>query len=296
MDGRIDPRPCRSWYDEARQGYSSLLHSSNIQTSLNTHDSLIHGVITTLFSASELCALPKSFQFDLKRLERLRTDLQDMIHLKMSLLVFDELRIWLTSGQATSVPCNTYTELQSRILAIVDEQPNDDVPWQASSANVALEIARAACAFCGHSEVIIPDRLIQRTFSRLSQLICRQTYESNLRWESAKDDLMSRTTHYARIFNDMTPLAMSEAQQQWQQQQEQSHDFWRLPDIEDIGRRLAHVGILHWKIWANLVYVGDGQESPPELPRLVSQPSHTKSDERAAMMSDLHSSTELVVE
>jgi hypothetical protein len=243
--------------------------------SLEAHASLIQGIIATLFATPGACVLPRSFQFDLKRIERLRTDTQDLIHLRTGLVVFDELRFWLARGQPVSSFTNDYAELQSRLLAIVDEQPDDGDPWQTSIADVSLEITRAACTLCGHSEVVIPDRWIQSTFLRLTELLSRQTPESILIWESLQEQLTSRTIHHAQVFHEMTPLAVSEAQQQWQQQQEQKNTFRPPPDVEDIARRLAHVGILHWNIWANLVYLDDAKEAPSELLSVISLPSDT---------------------
>jgi T-complex protein 11 len=253
-------------------------------------------MVATLFATPGACVLPRSFQFDLKRLERLRTDMQDLIHLKMGLVVFDELRFWLAPRQPVSLYTNGYIELQSRLLAIVDEQPDDGDPWQTSLADVSLEITRAACTFCGHSEVAIPDCLIQSTFLRLNELLSGQTPESTLIWESLQEQLTSRTIHHAQVFNEMTPLAVSEAQQQWQQQQEQKTTFRPLPDVEDIARRLAHVGILHWKIWANLVYLDDAEDASSELLSMISLPSNTQMMDHTAMISDALNSVGMMVE
>ena len=297
MEGNVDPKSCRAWYDGARKQHSLwLLASSTATTSLDGYASLIHSMIATLSAIPSTCVLPKSFQFDLKRLEQLRTDMQDLIHLRMGLLVFDELHSWLASGNPVSVSSDTYAELQSRILALVDEQPDDGEPWQISSADVALEITRAACASCGHSEIVVPDCLIQSTFLRLDQLVSGQTSESMLIWRSLQEDLTSKAIHYAQVFNNMTPLAISDAQQHWQQQQEQKVGFRPVPDIEDIARRVAHVGVLHWKIWANLVYLDDVEETPLELPSLITLPSDTQTGDRTAVTSGISNSLEMVVE
>jgi T-complex protein 11 len=281
MHGKIDARSCRDWYDGARQWHSVWLSSFSTTKNLDAYASLIHGMIATLFARPSTCALPKSFQFDLKRLEQLQTDMQDLVHLKAALLVFDELRSWLAPGQAIAASLNTYAELQSRILAIVEKEPDEGEPWQACSADVALEITRAACAISGHSQNVVPDRLIQCTFLRLDEMFSGQTPQSAQIWESTQEDLTNRAIHNAQIFNDMTPVAMSEAQHQWQQQHDRIPRFRPLPEVEDISRRVAHLGILHWKIWANLVYLEDREEAFPELERLTNAASGDQTgDER----------------
>lgn len=297
MDGKIDVGSCRVWYDRARQLHTSWLLSTNTAPNQDASASLIHGMTAALLSMPDNCVMPKSFQCDLKRLERLRSDMQDLIHLKMGLRVFDELHFWLASGQANPVSPNAYTKLQSRILAIVDEQPDDVDPWQISSADVALEITRAACTLCGYSEEAIPDCVIQSTYHRLNELICGQTSECALICDSSRAEFASRAIHHAQTFAEMTPLAISESQQHWQQQQqEQKTSFRRLPDVEDIARRLAHVGILHWRIWANLVYLDDAEEAPAEQPTLINPSSYMQRGERRDVISDVHNCVGMLVE
>lgn len=296
MDGKIHSRPCRDWYDEARQRYNSWLLCSSSATNLDGYANLIHGIINTLCLDSNIGVLPKSFHYDLKRLEIVRSDLQDLAYLKMCVVVFDELRFWLTSGCPNTVSSATYAKLQSRVLAIVDEQPDDADPWKTSSADVALEITRAACISCGYSEVSIPNCVIECTCHRLCEFFCRQTSECTLLWGPLQEELTVRAIHHAQIFNEMTPLAMSQAQQQWQQQHEQKTSFRPLPNIEDIARRLAHVGILHWKVWAKLTYLDDVGNATPEMPKLVSPVSDRQTEEGRRKISTISSSMEMLVE
>jgi T-complex protein 11 len=260
LDGEVNARSCRDWYDGARQWHSVWLSSSSSTKNHNAYASLIHGMIATLFARPSTCDLPQSFQRDLKRLEQLRANMEDLVHLKAALVVFDELRSWLAAGQAAVASSETYAELQARILAIVNQRLYKGEPWQVCSADVALEITRAACAISGHAQTVVPDRLIQCTFLRFDEMISGQSAQSVQIWESTQEHLTNRAIHHAQIFNDMNPLAITEAQHQWQQQQERKPCFRRLPEIEAISRRVAHVGILHWKIWANLVYLKHGED------------------------------------
>lgn len=296
MDGKIQSRLCRDWYDEARQRYSFWFHRSSLPTKLEGYGSLIHGIINTLFAVPSTGVLPKSFQFDLKRLEKVRSDMQDLAHLRMCLLVFDELRVWLMSGKASPVSLATYSKTQMRILAIVDELPDDPDPWEISSADVALEITRAACTSCGCPEAAIPDRVIQSTYHRLNASFCRQTAECALLWGSLQEELAWKAIHHAQSFNEMTPLAMFQAQQQWQQQHGPKTSFRPLPNIDDISRRLAHVGILHWKIWAVLVYLENADNAGSEMPNLVTPLSDAQTEDRRGMSSGVSSPASMLVE
>lgn len=297
MDGKVGPESCRDWYDRARQKHLSWSNSFSAPTNKDGYASLVYGMIASLFAVPRTSALPKSFLYDQKRLRKLRVDAQDLGHLRTGLIVFDELRSWLGSGQPTSVSSEVYTQLQSRILAIVDEQFEDGDPWQISSANVALEITRATYALCGHSQIVVPDCLIQSTLCRMNDLISGHTPQGMFIWESLQEDLTLKAIHHAQLFNDMTPLAMLNAQQQWQQQREQQTSFRPLPDVEDVARRVAHIGIIHWKIWANLVYLDDdGEVASSEPGSLVESLTETQAGDRATAWTKFLNPVAMVVE
>ncbi|ERF75474.1 hypothetical protein EPUS_07006 [Endocarpon pusillum Z07020] len=296
MDGKVGPELCRDWYDRARQRHLSWSSSFGTPMNEDAYASLIYGLIASFSSVPSTSALPKSFLYDLERLEQLRIDTHDLGHLRMCLIVFDELHSWLGSGRPTSVSSKVYTQLQSRILAIVDEQTEVGDPWQISSASVALEITRAAYEFCGHSQVVVPDCLIQSTLCRMNDLVSGHTSQGMFIWESLQEDLTFKAIHHAQIFNDMTPLAVSNAQQQWQQRREQQTSFRPLPEVEDVARRVAHVGILHWKIWANLVYLDDGEVASSELGSLVDSLTESQPGDRATVLTNVMNPVAMVVE
>ena len=297
MDGKIDSTSCRDWYQEARRRRSLwALNISSAAVKVDGYPSLIQAIIAALFGMWSNCTLPESFRFDMKRLEQIRSDTQDLIHLRMAVLVFDELRFWLTSGRANPVSPEISLRLQSRILAIVDEQADDEDPWQTSSADVALEITRAAHTICGCAEVVIRDAVIQRAHLRLNELGLGGTSECALIMDTLQEDLTTKAIHHAQVFSDKTPLEMLEAQQRWRQQRERNTNFHSPPDIEDIARRVAHVGIVHWKIWANLVYLDGTEGTLGELPNLINPPSDQYARDCTGVTSALPDSVEMAVE
>jgi hypothetical protein len=268
FDGKIDANSCRDWYDGTRRRPSPWLSSNTTHESL-PYANLIDGIITAVFADAGTEKLPRSFQFDQKRIERASSDMMDLVHLEIGLLVFDELCFWLTSGQPGSISSKTNSELPARILALVDEQHEVGDPWQISISDVALELTRAACTACGYADYLIPDCLIHGTFLRLKRLFAGQDPECAVIWETFKVELGGRVMQHAQVFNNMTVLAMSEAQRNWQKQREQEQALRQsslrpLPEVEDIARRIAHVGIIHWKIWAQLVYLDDGEQAATE--------------------------------
>ena len=240
--------------------------------------------------------MPESFEFDSKRIELIGSDIRDLIYLRMATVVFDELRLWLTAGRAHPAPPEIFIDLQVRILAIVDEQADSEDPWETSSADVALEVTRAAYTFCGSSEVRVRDSVIQRAHFRLNGLRSGGRPECARIKDNLQAELTVKAIHYAQVFNDKAPLEMSKAQQQWRQQRERNTSLSPLPEIEDVARRIAHVGIIHWKIWANLVYLDDAGVTSAELPSPFSPSSDLFVGDGTVMTSAQSISIEMAVE
>jgi hypothetical protein len=151
----------------------------------------------------------------------------------------------------------TSANLSSRIITIIESGDSEsrNESWQAQIEDIAMEITYAAHAEPARQHCTIPGHDdIERTTKHL-----RLEFETSF---ASKDnrfhaELEERTFAHAAIFQKQSPLQISEAQKRWQQSR---HDEkrWRA-DIEDVARRVAHIAVLHWKIWAGLVYL-EGEE------------------------------------
>jgi hypothetical protein len=117
-----------------------------------------------------------------------------------------------------------------------------------------MEIIQAAHAEPARQHCTIPGDDIEHT-TRDLRLAFENRFALTANRFHAK--LEERTFAHAAIFQKQSPLQISEAQKRWQQRR---HDekLWRA-DIEDVARRVAHIAVLHWKIWAGLVYL-EGEE------------------------------------
>jgi hypothetical protein len=58
----------------------------------------------------------------------------------------------------------------------------------------------------------------------------------------------------------MTTLAISETQRHWHERRKETQPWRNMPETGDMARILAHMAVLHWTVWADLVYLEQEQE------------------------------------
>lgn len=199
--------------------------------------------------------LPDTLAYDRLRIGQLQDDVQDIIHLHRCVQVFNLL---CPHPRPRSVgPNAAVATLQCRLRTIIENDDSESrrESWLAQINDVAMEIARAASVERGSDDVRIPDHEFKRTTRDLEQAF---TYDSGSLANDLHTKLEERTVAYARTFQKQSPLQISEAQKHWQQSR-QERKLWRA-DVEDMARRLAHIAVLHWKIWADLVYMNGEDE------------------------------------
>lgn len=143
-----------------------------------------------------------------------------------------------------------------------DRDVRGSARWLQNMRCIALEIARFACAACCldivvADEVISPiEAALEWHLSNESDLFC---YFQN----AMREKLLTATLASARKYLPLSPLAICESQRSPPQPtagpaaattgQLTPQQY----DIERIGMRLAHMGVLHWRVWAPLLYLRD---------------------------------------
>jgi hypothetical protein len=190
-------------------------------------------------------------------MERLQEDVQDILYLHICVHVFKGF-IHQHFGDR-ELPPGAYKTLQWRIITIVENDSSGcrSESWQAQIEAVAMEITRAAYAECGLKHCTIPDDDFKSTTGYLRQTFTPKSY-GNLAYKFHVK-LEQMTLAHASTFQEWSPLRISEAQKHWQQSR-LDKSLWRA-DAEDVARRVAHIAVLHWNVWAELVYLeGEGED------------------------------------
>lgn len=218
---------------------------------------LIHGILKQCTHAEKISKLPDTLAYDRLRIRQLQEDVQDLIYLRICVQVF---RTFLRQRLDT-VSQRPSATLQCRITTIIENDDSDSrhESWQAQIEDVAMEITRAAYADRGLQHCTIPGDDFEWTTTHLKGAF---ENEFGLLAKEFHAKLEARTFAYAAIFQKRSPLQISEAQKRWQQRRHENR-LWRA-DLEDVARRVAHVAVLHWKIWAGLVYLEGEEEEVAE--------------------------------
>lgn len=283
----LSAEPSRAWYlDQQKKQRQKEQHGSN-QTPGSIGDdfgpvaTLFQGLFDFLLDFDHPTNFPETFQFDTERLLQLRVDLQDLISLEICYYILDGL----LSRQGRNHPLQpqVYANLQRRVLSLLED--NDDYRashkepcWQSNIGSIALEIGRAACFACGcHS---IPDDVINVIEKTLRACFSGNSAMFQHYQKSVRDRLETATFTLAKDYMHMSPLAICESQRarpylnsgQGQipppppppppQQHQQTPQQFRYADYDAIARRLAHIGVLHWRVWAPLLYAREEAATP----------------------------------
>jgi hypothetical protein len=215
---------------------------------------LIHGILRECTRQEKITDLPVTLAYDRLRMERLQEDVQDIIYLHICVHVFKAFVRQRFSNRG--LPPGTYKTLQWRIITLVenDNSGSRNESWRVQIEAVAMEITRAAYVECGLKHSTIPDDDFESTTRYLRWAFTANSY--GILAKKLHTKLEEMTFMHASIFQEWSPLQISEAQKHWQQSR-LDKSLWRA-DAEDVARRVAHIAVLHWNVWAELVYV-EGQ-------------------------------------
>ncbi|ODH46488.1 hypothetical protein GX48_07425 [Paracoccidioides brasiliensis] len=258
-----EAQDARDWY----LGYRRLeRYQNNPQLVLNNFESakvLFEGLFSILCSFGSPKLFPKTFQFDIDRLCNIQDNFETLVLLQVCYQVFNAAvrRIYGEISFCTS----TYNSLQSRILSVLkygDYQSVETRPpgnctidrFRGNIPNIALEIARVAHMMQdSHCGATYPD---ESTIDFASSMLRSLLWFKDAQFWDIRDciqqDLQSITIEFAEQFWSMTALGVADSQNLGR-----SYDHMSLPQIPDLqclGKRLAHIGLLHWRVWAPLIY------------------------------------------
>lgn len=251
----------RIWYLNLRRRELLSLEDRSKIDSFWPIGVLFRGLSDMLLQFDHPRAFPKTFQFDSGRLWQLRADLQNLINLDICWYIFD---VYVQSQQGY-VPsqAETYVTFRSRIWPLLGE--NDDgyreaSRWQGNISSVALEIARMASVVCYRDDMVC-DNVIAPIERALEWHLSHESSVFQLFQTAAREKLLESTSSFAKKYLNMSPLAICESQRPLQSQYGGSVSQ-RHMDIDFIAMRLAHMGVLHWRVWAPILYTRDENSEP----------------------------------
>lgn len=281
--GKLNPEVSRIWLD---QEYDSL---SMIEGHSFTYlDALTHAILRDLLFCSNTTSLTSTFYLDLDRLRTIRVDMHNMICHKVC---GDVLTSLLGPGTSRSEVPKALTMLRSSLTAIVGSQGL----WTERVENIAAEIVRLVLTLEGRAHLYdadlttLAERKLQQDLEPTSAAFC-------MRAQEMLDRLLPKTKECVNAHCRLPAIELQEALVP-PLPATSGHSFGMGavcepvaaarssdPDI-DLVRRFSHVMVLHWQVWADLVYLVEPEPeyglsspspsvSPEPVTRAIFDPGH----------------------
>jgi hypothetical protein len=270
--GKLNPHGSREWLEEQCNSLSSLEG-----TPLTYLDALTHAILRDLLFCSSTTSLTSTFYLDLDRLRTIRVDMHNVISHKICGDVFAYL---LGVEPPKSEMSKALASLRASLTAIVGSQGL----WVERVENIAAEIVRLVLTREGRAHLYdagligVAERMLQQNLGSTSMVFCMHAQEM-------LDRMLPKTRECVNSHCRMSAIELQEALVP-PLQAVPTHSFGMGavcepaaapkssdPDVE-LVRRFSHVIVLHWQVWADLVYLVE-----PEPEYGLSSPSPSASPE-----------------
>ena len=281
--------------DAAQRWWAGVVRDINLRHATTTKD-LTRARLTTFTRAviSSLCPknrrkeLPDTFYLDSDRLRCLRLEIEDLVHYEMCFTMLNKVRKEL--GHTATISNASRIRVRSSLAAIQGEfMGHGYQAWMYNSESVSLEIYRQAHIIAGQTPVL-DHRTLQYWNERL-----RSIFQSSF------------TSHATAIESDLLPHVLSCLDQHYNSSPAElysslvatpppsstpslipSHpttDTFSFSNntpqtrLGELSKRISHIVLLHWRIWAPITYVQDDTKPTASYP---SPPSTAASSPHAA--------------
>ena len=281
--GKLNPDVSRLWLE---QEYDTL--SLIGEEPLTYLDALTHAILRDLLFCSSTTSLTSTFYLDLDRLRTIRVDMHNVICHK---ICGDVLVHLLGPGTWRSEVPKALNALRDSLTAIVGSQGL----WTEQVENIAVEIVRLVLTLEGRAHpydadlIRLAEQELQENLEATSQAFCMHAQDMLDRLlPKAKECVNTHCRLPATELQDaLVPLLPAAP----------NHAFGmgaicepvavtKSPDPDvDLVRRFSHVIVLHWQVWADLVYLAEPEPeyglnspspsaSPEPVTRAIFDPGH----------------------
>ncbi|KAL4873192.1 hypothetical protein BDV12DRAFT_160551 [Aspergillus spectabilis] len=249
----------RLWYQDLRERELQRMENPTQTDGFWPLSLLFQGLSEFLLQFHTPDAFPETFVFDSERLWQLRTGLQSAINLEICWYIFESYVH--SQRRYLPAPTQTYATFQTRIGTLMEE--NEDCTrgssrWVKNVRCIALEVARFASTAC-YGDATVSDDTIGPIEASLEWHLSNEQGLFQYFQNSLREKLLDATFSMAKRYLNMSPLSICESQRLSSPPTEQQHY-----DIERISMRLAHIGVLHWRVWAPILYVRESAPSTEE--------------------------------
>lgn len=272
---RIALRPSRKWFEELR-------HSGSC-ASMTVFESFIYGFVRLCCVPEDSFTLPTTFNWDSDRITQVRNEIFDHTHLDICMSLYKD--------RCVSTPPSTVQELElkDRLIRLISDLEGASEGVRQHIEEVDCEISRAVDStllggsrpesqrkgLSSYNKVASTDpsknhkkhnkgRFAQNTISKSLKSALDATETTNL--DTLSEKIFDETSKIAHKFLKMETLQISNYQRSRSELRTTQNTGSHFPDITEIASKLAHIGVVHWQVWADLVYLdGTWTTTTPNL-------------------------------
>jgi hypothetical protein len=244
------------------------------------------GVVDLLRHHSREEPIPDTLELDRERIEDLRTRLLNVVNMNVCMNLFKEVdemiispkrpategRIHTSPGVQSDVDMNArnrrYSYVRSALRAIADDYSNSDVDscspssppdfdhWKMAAPALTLEILRNA-----NKPLSVPylEKKLTARLSNPSDEYFRRCERAVFRrlGEHIQEHVTAWQLLDSLALYKVAPVCPNGCKIHGKPKE--------LEHLDEMARRIAHVGILHWKVWGEIVYSKNPNEHPDQL-------------------------------
>ncbi|EXJ80178.1 hypothetical protein A1O1_08320 [Capronia coronata CBS 617.96] len=226
--------------------------------------SLIHGLVGLCLN--QLAIIPETLKYDTSRLRMLSAEIQELVHVEICLVVFNKL-VEQIRGSAGGNPGLMYGELRTRLMALTETDPALDTTvascWKRHVNAVTLELMHSALRFCQKPDSTLTEDLAETTAKMLDE---KFLYEARFRIvaRAVGRALEECTYKYAKVYEGLPASTISYAQNRLRRRFQPPPGCRLLTDFGIMASRLAHIAVIHWRVWEDLVYLREDESDDDE--------------------------------
>lgn len=233
-------------------------------------DLFVSAVVSELVGSSRCHGFPSIFYLDQDRLDLIQAEIEDLVHVEACMHTFADFLKQL--DHKPGVAATSRQQLQNHLRAIMGNSTVfGSSQWIANSKALSLEILRQAVQLSGQTISYSHD-----ASSKANQRLLQRFAKCGAHVLSLKETLLEKvlmcTNQYYHStptdwFNNLVPTTGTVRE----------HRGSRFPHLhvcstspndhllenealtwQNLTNRLAHIILLHWRVWGRIAYVQDG--------------------------------------
>ena len=230
-----DPSEARTWLASERQSRS-----------LPSGTSTIVPAITSMIVYDDNY-LPPTFTLDYTRLRSLQTQFHNLLNRAACLRTFEAMLRRL--GCNAPIPKSFNNDLFARISTLAIDQPDHCE----QVADIALEVVSRAYKVCkihrlpSSTDLEFAERHLQENYERTNDNL------SDLE-RLLEDQLLHLTEQEISIIGNFSPVQIVNHYQPQSSSKSSATPVTIESELLGIAQKIAHITVLHWRVWAPLIY------------------------------------------